>query len=96
MSAPRSSPRTGRKPVSLTPCAKPIRANRAKRRRIVRPGGGTEEARERFARTFADVLSGRFGGRWSVEWEGANRPSLTPDRDSAPFASEDYPRPLSD
>lgn len=25
-------------------------------------------ARDQFARTFADVLSGRFGGRWSVEW----------------------------
>ena len=27
-------------------------------------------AREQFARTFADVLSGRFGGRWVVEWLG--------------------------
>jgi hypothetical protein len=26
-------------------------------------------ARAQFARTFADVLSGRFGGRWSVEWD---------------------------
>lgn len=26
-------------------------------------------ARAQFSRTFADVLSGRFGGRWSVEWE---------------------------
>lgn len=27
-----------------------------------------EVARSRFSRAFADVLSGRFGGRWSVEW----------------------------
>jgi hypothetical protein len=27
-----------------------------------------ELARSRFSRTFADVLSGRFGGHWSVEW----------------------------
>lgn len=30
-------------------------------------------ARSRFSRAFADVLSGRFGGRWSVEWEPSNR-----------------------
>jgi hypothetical protein len=29
----------------------------------------SELARMRFSRTFADVLSGRFGGRWSVEWK---------------------------
>jgi hypothetical protein len=29
-------------------------------------------ARGQFARTFADVLSGRFGGRWEVEWEGSD------------------------
>lgn len=28
-------------------------------------------ARSQFSRTFADVLSGRFGGRWSVEWKRA-------------------------
>lgn len=27
-----------------------------------------EVARSRFSRTFADVLSGRYGGNWSVEW----------------------------
>jgi hypothetical protein len=26
-------------------------------------------ARSQFSRAFADVLSGRFGGRWSVEWK---------------------------
>lgn len=31
-------------------------------------------ARSRFDRTFADVLSGRFGGRWSVEWQAKDRP----------------------
>ena len=40
----------------------------------MRPAGESAEARERFARTFADVLSGRFGGRWTVEWEGTDRP----------------------
>ena len=33
------------------------------------------------ARTFADVLSGRFGGRWAVEWEGADRSPRIPSRD---------------
>jgi hypothetical protein len=36
-------------------------------------------ARRQFSRTFADVLSGRFGGRWSVDWEPAMR--STPVRD---------------
>lgn len=27
-------------------------------------------ARDQFARTFADVLSRRYGGHWSVEWHG--------------------------
>lgn len=35
-------------------------------------------ARAQFARTFADVLSGRFGGRWSVEWHGADRQLAEP------------------
>jgi hypothetical protein len=30
--------------------------------------GAANTARSQFARTFEDVLSGRFGGRWSVEW----------------------------
>jgi len=29
----------------------------------------SDAARLRFSRVFADVLSERFGGRWSVEWE---------------------------
>jgi hypothetical protein len=32
-----------------------------------------ELARAQFSRTFADVLSARFGGRWSVEWKRADR-----------------------
>ena len=51
-----------------------------KARSASKPPSGTGEARERFARTFADVLSGRFGGRWSVEWEGADRAALPTDR----------------
>jgi hypothetical protein len=36
-------------------------------------------ARSRFDRTFADVLTGRFGGSWTVQWErsdGARRDGL--------------------
>lgn len=72
---PASPPRKGRT-VALNPSAKPIGAKEARRRRPVRPAGGTAEARERFARTFADVMSGRFGGRWTVEWDGEDRPPL--------------------
>jgi hypothetical protein len=43
--------------------------------------------RERLARTFADVLSGRFGGRWSVEWEGADTPSRENRRPPRPDAN---------
>jgi hypothetical protein len=32
-------------------------------------GRSTTVARSQFSRTFADVLSGRFGGNWSVEWK---------------------------
>lgn len=46
----------------------------------MRPADKTQEARERFARTFADVLSVRFGGRWAVEWQDAERPPLGLDR----------------
>lgn len=46
-------------------------------------------ARDQFARTFADVLSGRFGGRWDVEWEGTDRPALPADRDGRTFAGEE-------
>jgi hypothetical protein len=54
----------------------------------MRPAGGTAEARERFARTFADVLSRRFGGRWTVEWEGAARAELSSGRGRKPLARE--------
>lgn len=33
----------------------------------------TDIARSQFSRAFADVLSGRFGGRWSVEWKRVDR-----------------------
>jgi hypothetical protein len=41
-----------------------------------------EVARDQFARTFEDVLSNRFGGRWSVEWKRADRslPAANGDR----------------
>lgn len=42
----------------------------------MRSADKTQEARERFARTFADVLSARFGGRWTVEWRDADRSPL--------------------
>lgn len=69
-----------REAITLKPDAPPIPLRPAKDRlRAKRPDAGGEEARERFARTFADVLSGRFGGSWSVEWEGADRAALPPD-----------------
>jgi hypothetical protein len=46
-----------------------------------------EVARLQFSRTFADVLSGRFGGRWSVEWERTN--SIPPSSENRrPFTGE--------
>lgn len=64
-----------RKAITLKPNAAPIPLRPAKERRpVARPAGDGEEARERFARTFADVLSGRFGGSWAVEWEDRKRP----------------------
>ena len=70
-----------RKAITLKPHAARIPLNPVKERaRVMPPTGGGQEARERFARTFADVLSGRFGGSWAVEWEGANR--VPPDSDA--------------
>lgn len=46
-------------------------------------------ARSRFALTFADVLSGRFGGRWSVEWKRSDLPSTPPDGDGRAFSGEE-------
>lgn len=76
--------RGSRKAITLKPDAAPIPLRPAKdRRRAKRPDADGEEARERFARTFADVLSGRFGGNWAVEWEGADHPaSPSSDRDA--------------
>ncbi len=79
-----------RKAMALKPNAVPIPPRPTKeRRRTVRPAGGGEEARERFARTFADVLSGRFGGSWAVEWEGSDRAPLPSDRDGRSLAGEE-------
>lgn len=78
------------KAITLKPDAPPIPLRPGKdRHRAKRPDGGGEEARERFARTFADVLSGRFGGSWSVEWEGADRAPLSSDRDGRSLAGEE-------
>jgi hypothetical protein len=46
-------------------------------------------ARDRFARTFADVLSGRYGGRWVVEWERPDRPALSSDGDGRTVPGEE-------
>lgn len=54
----------------------------------MRPAGGDAEARERFSRTFADVLSGRFGGRWTVEWEGAGRATVSSDPGEQPVGEQ--------
>ena len=45
----------------LPPSARTAVAGKAAERSV-------EVARSQFSRTFADVLSGRFGGHWSVEW----------------------------
>lgn len=49
---------------------------------------GQETARKQFSRTFADVLAGRFGGSWSVEWQGANRSAASTNRDRRAFSGE--------
>jgi hypothetical protein len=67
----------------LPATARKAMAEKAAERRSV------ELARTQFSRTFADVLSGRFGGRWSVEWERAGRSSLPSDRDGQPFVGEE-------
>lgn len=76
------------KRVASTPRTKRGDGARVPRRRAPRPVGGDKEARERFARTFADVLSGRFGGRWSVEWKGTDRATLPPDRNRRSLPGE--------
>lgn len=48
----------------------------------------SEAARSQFARTFADVLSGRFGGRWVVEWKGADRAALPSARNRGAVADK--------
>jgi len=46
-------------------------------------------ARSQFSRTFADVLSGRFGGRWSVEWKRADRAAPPSRRNRGAFPGEE-------
>ena len=58
------------------------------------PGSAKRAATEKaaqgqFARTFADVLSGRFGGRWAVEWERTDASAPTADGDRRPFPDEE-------
>jgi hypothetical protein len=53
-------------------------------------------ARDQFARTFADVLGGRFGGSWSVEWQRANRSASSTNRDRRTFTGKKEPRALGD
>jgi hypothetical protein len=48
-----------------------------------------ELARGQFARTFADVLSQRYGGRWSVEWKRADRAAPAADGDRWALAGEE-------
>jgi hypothetical protein len=40
-------------------------------------------------RRTAPTVSGRVGGRWTVEWKGADRSSLTSDRDGRPFTGKE-------
>jgi hypothetical protein len=52
-------------------------------------GRSGQVARDQFARTFADVLSGRFGGSWSVEWQRANRPPAPSHRNRRSLTGEE-------
>lgn len=79
-SAGHGSTRIQRKVVALN-SKTPRIEGRAKRRRPMQPPGDAKEARERFARTFADVLSERFGGRWTVKWETGKASPATSNRD---------------
>jgi len=74
----RSRPALRRLPTSARKAAAEKAATR-----VVHP------ARAQFARTFADVLSGRFGGRWSVEWQGTGRPSTAEHGNGSPLADEE-------
>ena len=67
----------------LPAAARKVVAERAAEKREV------ELARSRFSRTFADVLSGRFGGRWSVEWKRADRSTSPPNRNGRAFPGEE-------
>ena len=67
----------------LPATAREALAEKAAERRV------KELARSQFSRTFADVLSGRFGGRWSVEWQRADRSALSPDGNGRAFAGEE-------
>jgi hypothetical protein len=62
----------------LPATARKAMAEKAAERRSV------ELARTQFSRTFADVLSGRFGGRWSVEWVPSGGRSTTRGRIDGP------------
>ena len=73
--------RTGLALRQLPPSAKKAMADKIAAR-------SATVARDQFARTFADVLSGRFGGRWSVEWKGADRPLPATNRDRRTFSSK--------
>jgi hypothetical protein len=73
--------RTGPVLRQLPPSAKKAMADKI----AARSG---QVARDQFARTFADVLSGRFGGRWSVEWEGADRSLPPANRDRRTFSGK--------
>lgn len=53
------------------------------------PPRTNELARAQFARTFADILSRRYGGRWSVEWKDADDSALAANRDGRPLAGEE-------
>ena len=47
----------------------------------------TAIARSQFSRTFADVLAGRFGGRWSVGW-GRTDSIRSSSENRRPFTAE--------
>ena len=64
----------------LPPSARTVAAGKMAER-------SAEVARSQFSRAFADVLSGRFGGRWSVEWQREDRSSVSEDRKGGALGS---------
>jgi hypothetical protein len=89
-SGPRGPSRSGPRPLGTrsAPRLRKLPGGARLAARHQTPARQSQEARERFSRTFTDILSDRFGGQWSVEWEGPNRSTLAPSRDGRSLSGE--------